>query len=276
MDNLLLAAALLSALLHASWNAAVKASAQPERAMTAQMVGAAVLALPGLAWTGLPAAASWGWVAASVALNMVAVHAVLKAYAAGNFGVVYPLLRATSVLLVLPLAAAVAGEWPRPLAAVGVALISLAVLLLAFGGRATLPAAGWGWLALAASSGAGYIVCDGAGARAAGSPAAYGLAVTVVNALARLALARGSGAPVRALLAHWRGGLVLAVVSTASYLLILGVYVRAPIALASALRDTSALWAALIAVVVLKERLHPTVLAAVALAVGGAALIRLG
>lgn len=276
MNNTLLAASLLSALLHASWNAAVKAHAHPERAMTAQMVGAALLALPALAFTGPPEPAAWPWIAASTALNVIAVHTLLRAYAAGRFGVVYPLVRATQVLLVLPLAAVMAGEWPRPLAVGGVGLISGAVLLLAAGGRAGVPTAGWGWLALAAASGAGYVICDGLGVRASGSALAYGLVVTVTNAIGRLAMARGSGAPVRALLAHGRAGLVLAAVSTASYLLILWVYAHAPIAPASALRDTSALWAALIAVVVLKERPQVTVLAATLLAVAGCALIRLG
>jgi len=44
------AAALLSAVLHAGWNAAVKASARPTEAMAAQMLLGAVLVLP--AWSG--------------------------------------------------------------------------------------------------------------------------------------------------------------------------------------------------------------------------------
>ena len=56
MDAIDVAAALLSAVLHAGWNAAVKASRDPARAMTAQMLLSAVLVLPGLLWSG-PAAA---------------------------------------------------------------------------------------------------------------------------------------------------------------------------------------------------------------------------
>ena len=52
-------AALVSALLHAGWNAAVKASRNPAQAMTAQMLVSALLVLPGLWWTGLPDAAAW-------------------------------------------------------------------------------------------------------------------------------------------------------------------------------------------------------------------------
>jgi drug/metabolite transporter (DMT)-like permease len=62
----------------------------------------------------------------------------------------------------------------------------------------------------------------------------------------------------------------------ASYLLILWVFTRAPIALTSAVRDTSAIFATLIALVILKEPFDRTVVLAVALATAGAVLIRLG
>jgi uncharacterized membrane protein len=62
----------------------------------------------------------------------------------------------------------------------------------------------------------------------------------------------------------------------ASYLLILWVWTQAPIALASALRDTSAIFATLIAIVVLKEPFNGAAVLAVLLATTGAILIRLG
>ena len=58
MDLIHVGAALLSAFLHASWNAAIKASREPSRAMTAQMLIGAVLVVPALLVTGLPARAS--------------------------------------------------------------------------------------------------------------------------------------------------------------------------------------------------------------------------
>lgn len=52
------AAALLSAVLHAGLNAAVKASSRPTEAMAAQMLVGAVIVLPALFWSGLPARAA--------------------------------------------------------------------------------------------------------------------------------------------------------------------------------------------------------------------------
>ena len=278
MDGLPVLAALLSAALHAAWNAAVKASPSPSLAMTAQMLASAVLALPLLAWTGLPAGPAWPWLALSCTLSMGAVATLLRAYAHGSFGLVYPMARASSVLLVLPLAAVVAGEWPRPMGLLGVALVSIAVLMLALGRGTARPLsrAALGWILASAAFTAGYVVSDAQGVRRAGSALSYGCVLAVGNALLWTAWQSRHGLRLADLLPRWPRSMLLAVMSMLSYWLILWVWARAPIALASALRDTSAIFATLIAVFVLKEPLDRRVLAAVALATAGTVAIRLG
>ena len=276
MDSLYVAAALFSAALHACWNAAVKTSAQPGHAMTAQMLVSALFSLPLMAWAGWPAAAAWPWMGLSTLFGIASVAATLRAYAAGSFGMVYPMARSASVLLVLPLAAAMAAEWPRPLSLAGVALVSLAVLLLARGPRGSLSRAGLGWTLLAAALTAGYVVCDGLGVRRAGSPLAYGSTMAVINALTWTTWQRQRGLRLHELRPQLPRAALLAVAAMASYLLILWVWAHVPIAPASALRDTSAIFATLIAVTVLKERVDARVLGAVALATAGAVAIRLG
>ena len=64
-------AVLGAGMLHAGWNAAVKSHARPAEIMTAQMVTGALLGLPALLWTGLPAAASLPWLAGSTCINLV-------------------------------------------------------------------------------------------------------------------------------------------------------------------------------------------------------------
>jgi drug/metabolite transporter (DMT)-like permease len=96
MDNSLVFAALLSAALHAAWNAAVKAHPRPPQAMTAQMLASALLAAPVLLWVGLPPPGAWPWMLASSTLGMGAVATLLRAYERGGFGVVYPMARAAS------------------------------------------------------------------------------------------------------------------------------------------------------------------------------------
>ena len=277
MDGWRFAAALLSAVLHAGWNAAVKASADPARTMTAQMVVCTVLALPGLAWTGLPAAASWPWIAGSSFLNVCAVASLLRGYALGGFGMVYAFARASSIVLAVPLATALSGERLAAAGLIGVGLVSVALGALAIGtrGQARFPRSALLWTLLSGASTAGYVVCDAQGVRRAGSALAYGFAVTVTNAAAMAWTQRRALAPRGAPSHVWSLAVPLAAASTLSYLLILWVWTRAPIALSLALRDTSALFGMAIAVVWLKEPLTAARVLALGLALAGIALLRL-
>jgi len=69
---------------------------------------------------------------------------------------------------------------------------------------------------------------------------------------------------------------LFATASMASYLLILWVLRHAPVAPAAALRDTSAVFAMLIAVLWLKEPLQPRRIGVLLLALAGVPLLRLG
>ncbi len=272
------AAALLSALLHAGWNAAVKANRHPAQAMMAQMVLGAILVAPLLLWTGLPAAGAWPWIAGSALLNLVTVHALLRAYELGGFGVVYPVVRALAVLFVVPLAALVTGHLVGWGAFAGIAIIAVSLGVLAWdasrGHALVLQAIGWA--ALAGLGTAAYILCDAQGVRAAGSPLAYGFAASICNAAAMCWRQRRAGPVWPQLKGQWLYALPVAVASMVSYLLILWVWSHAPVAPAAALRDTSAVFAILIAVVWLREPLTRTRLAAVLLAAAAVPLLRLG
>jgi drug/metabolite transporter (DMT)-like permease len=278
MEVTYVAAALLSALLHASWNAAVKASARPTEAMAAQMLMSALLVVPGLLWTGLPPQASWPWLGASTLMNLVTVTALLRAYELGGFGVVYPVVRAVSVLLVVPMAAYLVGDRLGLGAIAGVALVALSLGILAFGarrGHAFTPRA-LSWTLIAGLATAAYVMCDARGVRLAGTAWAYGFAVSVANAAAMSWRHRRIGAPWRLLKSQFAIAVPTAVAAVASYLLILWVWTRAPIAPASALRDTSAVFALVIAVVWLKEPFTRSRLFAVLMAAAAVPLLRLG
>lgn len=278
MDATDVVAALSSALLHAGWNAAVKASPNPARAMTTQMALGALCVLPALSWTGLPKVEAWPWLAASTLFNMITVTALLRAYERGGFGIVYPLVRAIAILLVVPLAALVAGSWPGALALVGIAAIAAALGMLARdAGRGH--GLGWsaiGWSLFAGAGSAASILCDAQGVRTAGSPLAYGFTVSITNAAAMCWRQRRQGPPWLATRGQLRHALPIAAASMASYLLILWVWTHAPIAAAAALRDTSAIFAIMIAVIWLREPVTGTRIVAVLLAAAAIPLLRLG
>jgi drug/metabolite transporter (DMT)-like permease len=238
MDAIDVAAALTSAVLHAGWNAAVKASREPARAMTAQMLLSAVLVLPGLLWSGLPPLAAWPWIAGSTLMSVVTVTALLRAYELGGFGLVYPVARAIAVVLVVPLVALFAGSLPGAAALGGIAVIALSLALLAWDAALDrgVPLPALAWIFTAGVGAAGYVLCDG----------------------------------------QWAVAVPAAVASVASYLLILWVWGHAPVAPAAALRDTSAGFAILIAVVWLKEPFTRTRVLAVLLTAAAVPLLRLG
>lgn len=277
MEPWQVSAALASAALHAGWNAAVKVQANPPQAMTAQMAMSALFVLPGLLWTGLPAADAWPWILASTTINLLIVNALLRSYALIGFGTAYPVVRALSVMLVAPLAALLSHEWPSVYGLAGIGLIAASLLLLAFGNRgsAAVPPVALSWMAAAGLATAAYVLCDAQGVRRAGSPMAYGFMVSATNAAAMFAF---QGVATR----NWRGVLhyaafavPTALASTASYLLILYVWAYAPVAPASALRDTSSIFAIVIAVVWLREPFSVLRLAAIVLSAAAIPLLRL-
>lgn len=271
-------AALASALLHAGWNAAVKASHSPAQVMTAQMVLGAILVVPALFWAGLPNPAAWGWIVASTMLNVLTISALLRAYELGGFGIVYPVVRSVAVLLVVPLAALLTGEDLGFSGFLGILLIASALALLGWDaahGHGVAHAA-MGWTLLAGLGTAAYIMCDAQGVRVSGSPWAYGFFVSITNALAMAWRQRSAGLPWQHVGGHWKLALPVAVASMVSYLLILWVWSHAPIAPAAALRDTSAIFAVLIAVLWLKEPFTRLRIAAVVLAAAAIPLLRLG
>lgn len=272
------AAALASALLHAAWNAAIKTSPNPAKAMTAQMLLGAILVVPVLFWTGLPNSAAWGWIAASTFLNVVTISALLRAYELGGFGVVYPVVRSVAVLLVVPLSAVLTGDHLDFTGLLGILVIASALVLLGWDaarGHGVPPAAA-GWMLAAGLGTAAYIMCDAQGVRTSGSPLAYGFTVSITNALAISWRQWHAGPPWRHVRSQWIVALPVAVASMVSYLLILWVWGHAPIAPAAALRDTSAIFAVLIAVLWLKEPFTRLRIGAVILAAMAVPLLRLG
>jgi drug/metabolite transporter (DMT)-like permease len=85
---------------------------------------------------------------------------------------------------------------------------------------------------------------------------------------------RGKNA-LRHLIRAWRKGLVGGACTLASYCLALWAMTRAPLALVSAVRETSVVFGALIAVIVLGERITRLRCASIAIVAAGAIMIKL-
>ena len=272
-------AVLLGALLHASWNALIRGST--DRALDTVMVvaGAAVIAAVALPFTPTPAAASWPFLIASGLIHVVYFMLVALSYRHGELSFAYPIMRGSAPVVSAIAAALLLAESPSTGGWLGVLLISGGVMLLAgdswrcgaFQGRAAMFA-----LATAASI-VVYTLVDGVGARLSGHAAAYTGWVFVLTAipLVMIFLVR-DGASTRAYCRqHWRRGLFGGVCTLGAYGLALWAMTRAPIALVAALRETSVIFGALLAVLLLGERLSRTRWAAIAIVTAGAIAIKL-
>ena len=264
---------LFAALLHATWNAFVKASG--DRLVTLGLVNAGRFAVCVVAvfFLPVPHADSWPFLALSAALHVGYYLFLIKAYGSGDLSHVYPLARGVSPLLIAGGALLFAGERLGAGALFGVVLVSLGLASLTFvthGDRHRNRRAVYYALATAVFI-AAYTVTDGMGVRRAGTVVAYVAWLTVLDGFPVLCLAavrRRSQFLVRAREMFWRatgGGLL----QLLAYGLVIWAMSFSPMAGVSALRETSVIFAALIGAYLLKEPLG-------AKRIGAAVLVAMG
>lgn len=155
---------LFAALLHASWNAIVKAGNDKLYAAIGVSGSAAVMALILLPFSPQPAHASIPFLAASTALQVVYTVLVAKTYQVSDMSQTYPLMRGTAPLLVALISVLFLGDSLSSLAWVGIAVICMAILGMACNGRASSQRG----VVLALTNAcfiAGYTLVDGTGVR---------------------------------------------------------------------------------------------------------------
>jgi drug/metabolite transporter (DMT)-like permease len=276
MAGLVFAAVLGAAILHAAWNAIVKAI--PDERVAAGLLAAAGI-MPGALGAAMlppPDPAAWPYLATSAVLQAAYLLLLVQAYRYGEFGQVYPLARGLPPLLVTGFSLAVLGERLSGGQLAGVIVVSLALTGLVFAGRAPVVGSGLG---LAAATGvviATYTIVDGIGVRRSGHPLSYAMWLALLFGLLVLATSwarYGRGflpAAARSAPAGLLGGLLAMV----AYATVLWAQSRAPLALVSALRETSLLFAGVIGTLVFGERFRAIRLVATIAAVAGIVLIR--
>ncbi len=272
-----IALVLFGALLHATWNALVKAGS--EKSLDAAMValGAATVAVPFLPFMPLPHPDAWPFILVSALFQFVYFQLVAASYRAGDIGLVYPLMRGVAPLLVAATSGALIGENLSSGALAGVLTISTGVLTLAFearkGGKHAI------LLALAnAVVIASYTYVDGIGARIALNPIFYTLWMALLPPVLLFAWAfitRGVKPVLRHVRNQWWRGLIGGGGSIGAYGLALWAMTKAPVATVAALRETSILFAIVISIVFLRERVSIFRIAAACLIALGALMLKL-
>jgi drug/metabolite transporter (DMT)-like permease len=279
MDAFVFAAVLFAAACHAGWNASIKRGLDPLATTVAISLGAALVSLFALPVVGLPARDAWPWVLASIAIHLVYFGALIESYRVGDMGQVYPIARGAAPLMTATVTTFV-GERLGLVGWLGVVLLAAGVLLLSLrGGRdlAKLNSRAVGFALFTAVTVCAYSVVDGVGARLAGSAHAYSAAlfVGIGPVMAAYALNRGGISALDDTMRLWLTGLAGGALQLGSYGIAIWAMTLAPIAIVAALRETSVLFGALIAVILLKEPLRPGRMAAAVLIVCGLVLVRL-
>jgi drug/metabolite transporter (DMT)-like permease len=280
MDPVVFAAVLFAAACHAAWNAVIKFGLDPFTTTALIAVGSGLVAAPLVVVFGLPPAPAWPWAAASMVLHFGYFVGLTEAYRTGDMGQVYPIARGAAPLLTAAGSALLIAEPLGPLAWCGIAVLAGGIFLMSLRGGRGLPhidRRAVGFALFTAVTIAGYSLTDGMGARAAGNAHSYTAILFVGDGLMMAAFAlirRGPGVLVDAA-RYWKSGLIGGTLSLVAYWIAIWAMTIAPIAIVAALRETSVLFGALIAVVVLKEPLRASRIAAAVLIVSGLALIRL-
>ncbi|MCX7565016.1 DMT family transporter [Sulfitobacter sp. F26169L] len=279
MTGTVFLAVLAAAFLHAAWNALVKGGADKRVTMAAVMLGHMPPAIVAFVVVPAPAWDSWPWMVAGMLAHLGYQIFLLGAYTKGDLSQVYPIARGLAPLVVTFVSFALLGErlsQPEFLAVglIGIGLMSMALLRGSDGAR-NMEA-----VRLALMTGcfiASYSLIDGYGARASGSPIGfYAWSGTGNAALFALYLRfRHPGVLRTTFTSAWRLFFIGGTASFTAYGIVIWAFTQAPIALVTALRETSIVFAVLIGVVVFKERLDRIKIIAVAATLLGAGLLRL-
>ena len=280
MDPVVFAAVLLAAACHAGWNATIKAALDPLATTVLISIGAAIVAAAFLPAVGLPAGAAWPWCGASVVIHLVYFAALIESYRAGDMGQVYPIARGSAPLMTAIVTTAFVGERLGFAGWSGIILLVAGVMLLSLRGGRDLTRLDWkavGFALFTALTICAYSVVDGVGARRAAGAGAYSVALFmgIGPVMMIYALARRGPEAIPAMRRQWRLGLAGGTLQLGSYGIAIWAMTAAPIAIVAALRETSVLFGALIAILFLKEPLRAGRVAAALMIVAGLTLIRL-
>jgi drug/metabolite transporter (DMT)-like permease len=280
MENFVFLAVLFAAACHAGWNALIKVGLDPLSTTTLISVGSGVVALAFVPLFGGPAAAAWPWLIASVAIHLVYFASLIETYRTGDLGQVYPIARGAAPLMTAIVTTFFIGEKLSVIGWVGIfALVAGVLLLSTHGGRdlARIDRRAIGFAFFTAMTVCSYSVVDGVGARLSLNPNAYSvwLFVGIAVVMVPYALFRDGRDVIPAMQQYWRRGIAGGALQFLSYGIAIWAMTAAPIAVVATLRETSVLFGAVIAVLVLKEPLRAVRIMAAFLIVCGLILIRL-
>ncbi|SFR46372.1 DMT family transporter [Litoreibacter janthinus] len=259
MEPLVFFAVLAAALLHAVWNALVKGGKDKRLNMAGVVIGHLPIAVPMLAFVPAPDPAAYPYLIAGMALHFGYQWFLLGSYKIGDLTQVYPIARGVAPLLVaavsvLGLGVDLSGMEILAVVTIAAGILSISLVRGADGlrnGKATVMALTTGCFI------ASYSLVDGMGARVAGTALGYYAWLGIANSLIFIVFMAATtpqvlrDLPTKGLKVFFVGGAA----SFIAYSLVMWAFTKSPIALVTALRETSIIFALLIGVLLMNERL---------------------
>ncbi len=279
MDATITSLVLLAAILHASWNALIKADHNQHLATVLLTISSGVISLGLIAFFPFPPLVSWPYLGASAVIHVLYFWFLSIAYRWGDLSLVYPIARGTAPLIVAIIMFFFVGE--------KLSVKTLLAIFVIVGGILGLSLRnGWrqfqDWQAVLYSLAtalmiASYTIIDGLGARFAGNAHGYTVSMFALTGIIYAAVFGWRTRQDLKILSRrqWAAGIGAGIISLTSYWIIIWSMTLAPIAPVSALRETSVIFAALIGSLVLKEVLGGWRMICVIIVALGVVLLRI-
>ena len=248
---------LVASVLHATWNAVVKKSDNKSESFLVIAGWAGIILIPFLPFIPLPDVKMMGILTISICAHTLYYITLTNAYKVGDFGYVYPIARGLSPLLVTLYAFGFLGESLPALALIGVLMVAIGIMgNVLENGLKNINKKALFWSIACGFSISFYSVIDGIGARTAENPLYYVVYIQIMELLIFWTwggIKFGKGFFVRSF-TKWEY-IIGGTASFFAYAIVLFAIAHAPMGVVSAVRETSTVFAAIIAWLIFKEAL---------------------
>ncbi|HEY4060195.1 MAG TPA: DMT family transporter [Kofleriaceae bacterium] len=258
---MIVALVLVSAFLHAAWNALLRLEPDKDKSLVPAIACAALFAciVAGVRWAlgstpfeNLPALL---WTLLAGAFEAVYFATLARALELGRLGTVYTVSRGGAVLVVWPLSMALYAERANTFSIAGSLTVLAGLALSSVGATAAASPErsahrrGVAWAAVCAVSIAGYHLAYKAGLRAGGNPSAIFAVSLSASALISIARVGSSGRTrMREVLStRWHRIVLMGLLCGGSFLILMEALARGGSGYVLTLRNTSVLFATLLA-----------------------------
>jgi len=279
MDPGIILIVLAAAAMHAGWNAIAKTGSDPFVSISLIGIFGGFATMTLLPFVPAPSVELWPWIVASALVHTGYKLFLIQAYKAGDLSQVYPLARGTAPLIVTIVSILFLNEVLGSIQIFGVIILVSGIWLMAIRGSATLGSLDGRAVFFAIATSmfiATYTIIDGLAGRIAPTILTFLAYMSSIDGILMAVVflsVRGTSG-LHQIAPFWRQGLIGGIMSNTAFALSIWAMKSAPIALVAALRETSIIFAVLIARVVLKEKMTGWRIAAALLIATGIIFMR--